>query len=371
MFPPQLAHVMIRWLTKPDDLVYDPFCGRGTVGLEAALLGRRALMSDANPLAQALAAAKVQIPSATRAHRRLRELRVGYAAGVEDLVETPESIRMLYTDETLRQLLYLRRELRAGPADVLLRAVVLGMLHGGHSAAGATRGFSISMPNTFAMAPAYVERYISKHGLVAPECDVFAMLELRLARLQLPSTTLDCGRSWAQDATAPIAMEERPKLVLTSPPYLQVISYGKYNWVRLWFLGAEATSVDRALCTTSSLPRYLVFMESVLLSLRDVVAEDGYVALVIGDVRRGEQQLDLAAAVRDSVALPAGWHDHGTLIDRLPTRHKVSRIWKQQSGRATKTDRILLLSPRAVELPPLSPIRWTLPSFAHPAGAVP
>src|SRR4051812_49694223 len=54
MFPPQIAHVFVRWLSGPGDVVYDPFAGRGTVPLEAALLGRRGVGSDANPLAVTL-----------------------------------------------------------------------------------------------------------------------------------------------------------------------------------------------------------------------------------------------------------------------------------------------------------------------------
>lgn len=365
MFPPQLAHVFVRWLTQPGDTVYDPFCGRGTVGLEAALTGRRALLSDANPLAEALAAAKVQIPSSVRVHRRLRELRQAYAADAEDLDEVPPMIRMLYTDDTLRQLMYLRRALGRGPADTLLRAAVLGMLHANHSREGATRGFSISMPNTFAMAPGYVEHYIATHALIAPECDVFAMLGARVDRMQLPSKTHDAGRVWRQDATQPLALgEERPRLVLTSPPYLQVIQYGKYNWVRLWFLGEDAKQVDATLSTTSSLTRYLRFMTDVLGRLGDALDADAFVALVIGDVRRGNEQLDLASAVADRVAIPGGWHCHGTIVDRLPTKHKVSRIWKNQPGRATKIDRVLLLSRQPQPLPSLSPIRWKSSSFA-------
>lgn len=74
MFPPQIAHVFLRWLTSPGDVVYDPFAGRGTVPLEAALLARRAIASDANPLAVTLSGAKVQVPSETRALRRLGEI---------------------------------------------------------------------------------------------------------------------------------------------------------------------------------------------------------------------------------------------------------------------------------------------------------
>jgi site-specific DNA-methyltransferase (adenine-specific) len=58
MFPPQLARVIIEWLSFPGDPVYDPFSGRGTVALESVLLGRTAYASDANPLAQVLSRAK-------------------------------------------------------------------------------------------------------------------------------------------------------------------------------------------------------------------------------------------------------------------------------------------------------------------------
>src|SRR3954467_10008032 len=72
MFPPQLASVFIRWLTRPGDVVYDPFAGRGTAPFEALLHGRVGLGSDANPLAHALTQAKVRIPSAVAVNRRLR-----------------------------------------------------------------------------------------------------------------------------------------------------------------------------------------------------------------------------------------------------------------------------------------------------------
>ncbi|MBX3328698.1 MAG: hypothetical protein KF682_22720 [Nitrospira sp.] len=37
MFPPMLPRVFIEWLSKPGDVVYDPFSGRGTTLLESLL----------------------------------------------------------------------------------------------------------------------------------------------------------------------------------------------------------------------------------------------------------------------------------------------------------------------------------------------
>ncbi|MGV9596116.1 hypothetical protein ACWDR1_05550 [Streptosporangium sandarakinum] len=292
----------------------------------------------------------------------MAELRRGYVAESVSLIDEPPQITMLYSEYTLKQLVYLRNHLnREDYVDCFWVAIILGMLHANHQKNGASRGFSISMPNTFAMAPGYVERYIKEHGLVRPDVDVFAMLEQRLDRIDLPTARRDGGKTWSHDATVPPPawlIGQKPKLVFTSPPYLQVIKYGKYNWVRLWFLGELPAEVDQRLMASASLSRYLDFMKIVSANLRRVVAEDGYVCFVIGDVRRGERDLNLAQEVWDNVLQAQDWHLHGIIADAVPQQHKVSRIWKHNSGRATKVDRLLLLSPTPQELPEITPPSW-------------
>jgi site-specific DNA-methyltransferase (adenine-specific) len=363
MFPPQIAHVFITWLTQPGEVVYDPFSGRGTAPLEAVLTGRIGYGSDANPLAYSLTQAKVAVPGYADVYKRLGELEHKYRNWSGEAEATPDHIAMLYAPGTLRQLIFLRNCLDRGSAtDAFLVAVVLGMMHGNHSKKGATRGFSISMPNTFAMSPGYVAKYIEQHGLEKPEVDVFQMLRDRVQRLKLPSETMVRGKAWLQDATAdpPSWLRNtKPKLIFTSPPYLQVIKYGKYNWVRLWFLGESSREVDDKLMASASLDRYVDFMTKVCINLRTVLADDGYLCFVIGDVRRETGQLNLAEEVWERVAQPLGWYRHGIIADHLPAGQKVSRIWKNNEGRATKVDRLLLLSPTKQDLPPLKAIRWS------------
>ena len=57
-FIPQIAERAIKILTKPSDLVLDPYCGSGTVLIESLLLKRRALGVDLSPLAVLIAQAK-------------------------------------------------------------------------------------------------------------------------------------------------------------------------------------------------------------------------------------------------------------------------------------------------------------------------
>ena len=374
MFPPKVPYVFIRWLTETGDVVYDPFSGRGTAPMEACRMGRIGMGSDGNPLAHVLTAAKVDAPSTEEARARLRVLRENYQPGDPD--SAPPDIRMLYSQRVLEQLLCLRDTLCLGRRDDrFLMALVLGVMHANFRPGKPARGLSISMPNTFSMSPGYVRGYIEEHQLVPPDVDVFDLLDRKLDRMHLPDTAVTRGSAWKRDARQPVAraIRERPaKLVFTSPPYLSVIKYGKYNWIRLWMLGQDPKAVDGRLVATASLTKYLAFMRTVLQQLAPAVRDDGYLCLMIGDVlqRATGNVTNLAVRVWEEAAEPLGWQLRGIVADRLPTRHKVSRIWKQGRGQATKTDRVLILSPpgrQPQRLPTLGRIRWK-PAITWQAG---
>jgi site-specific DNA-methyltransferase (adenine-specific) len=350
MFPPAIPHVFVEWLTEPGDTVYDPFSGRGTTAFEACLMGRTGVGGDANPLAWLLTSAKVNPPPLSDLARRLRELRSRQR--IFSVNAAPPEIRMLFAPETLGQLLWLRKELNLRQkADRFLAAVLSGVLHLNADSLGRPRGLTVAMPNTFAMSPAYVAKYIRKHRLTAPEVDVISLLQDRVQQLVWPNDDFRRGRSWMRNVRSTLSWPEeinRPRLIFTSPPYLQVIKYGKYNWIRLWLLGMDGKAVDRQLFASSSLKRYLAFMQCAVSRMRRVLRDDGYICLIIGDVRRGDTHLNLAKAVVSQCLTGTDLRAVGTITDRIPVKHKVSRIWKDNPGRATKTDRILILAaPRA------------------------
>ena len=56
---PQLAHWLIRCFSKKNEIVLDPFCGIGTVPLEANILERNSVGFDLNPYAYLVAKAKM------------------------------------------------------------------------------------------------------------------------------------------------------------------------------------------------------------------------------------------------------------------------------------------------------------------------
>lgn len=348
MFPPQVPRVFIEWLTKSGDVVYDPFSGRGTAPLEACRLGRVGIGSDANPLAYILTGAKVDPPTKVSVTRRLNQLRDAQPARRSTQVH--DDIKMLYSAKVLRQLCWLRQELDfEDQTDRFITATILGMMHANFQPGSPARGFSISMPNTFSMSPGYVRRYIAEHGLRPPKVDVFEMIAAKARRMGIPRKRASRGHAWLGDARRPHQLRAQAKLLFTSPPYLGVIKYGKYNWIRLWMLGHEPKEVDSDLVATESLSKYLDFMTEFLAGTSSVVAPDGYLCLMLGDVTdKGDKQttLNLAETVWLNVAKPAGWRRLGMVKDHLPEQHKVSRIWgKRKRGNATKIDRILILGP--------------------------
>src|SRR5262252_5770672 len=76
-FKPQLPRFFIERLTRPGDVVYDPFMGRGTSLLEAAFMGRAPWGNDLNPLSVALIKPRLCPPTADQVQERLATIPFG------------------------------------------------------------------------------------------------------------------------------------------------------------------------------------------------------------------------------------------------------------------------------------------------------
>jgi hypothetical protein len=136
--------------------------------------------------------------------------------------------------------------------------------------------------------------------------------------------------------------------VVTSPPYLRVVKYGYYNWLRTWFLGFDARAIDATLDDAHHREPYLAFMADVLADLRTAITDDAVVVLVIGDVetdrgRRIQGGIGLAERVWEQAAEPLGYRLAGVALDDVAAVRKMTKLWGDEAGQATKTDRILVL----------------------------
>jgi DNA methylase len=364
MFPAKVAHYFIQRYSRPGDVVLDPFSGRGTVPLQARVEGRRTVSNDLNPLAYALSRAKANPPSWNAATTFLQRLEASYHRTGRAELDVPEDIQMLYHPNTLQQIFHLRDHLlHKGlvnwcQEEFMVCGALAGIMHGSHRRDGTSQYLSISMPNTFSMSPTYVKKYIEEKHLIAPDQDVFECLRDKLARLYLDAIDGPDGRTFMQDASS-LLMRGRVKpasvdLIVTSPPYLQVVNYGTANWIRLWLLGLDEVgrehgagrrSLDAALDHRHTYTSYRDFLLRTLRGIRRVLKQSGVAVLIIGDVADpGKTPVPLAAKIWHDVGDQTGLRLLYLMEDHLALRNKVSRIWGDTKGHATNRDCILVLA---------------------------
>ena len=291
MFPESFAETWIERLTRENDVVLDPFSGRGTTAFQALLMHRRAIACDVNDVAYCLTHAKTSAPQLSVLRRRITQLESQF--DVRSWQRTPESrvdfFQHAFSRRTLQQLLFLRSRLRwrTSNVDAMVASLVLGSLHG--EADKSKSYFSNQMPRTISTKPAYSVRFWKSRNLVAPERDVFSILRQRSAfryetfppRGQAIIIHDDMRR-------LPFLFSQLPRpiaCVITSPPYFDVTNFEEDQWLRLWFLGGPPRPTIGRISRDdrySFADKYWGFIGDMWRSLGAVAARNAHVVVRIG-----------------------------------------------------------------------------------------
>lgn len=233
--------------SNPGEWVLDPFCGRGTTILAARLRGLPSVGVDSNPIAAAIAAAKLP-------HVRPHEIIALARAILTDVrrgpvPETPMGAfwELCYAPSTLRDICRIRNYLLrrcSTRVEVALRGLMLGILHGPQTQKTPTY-LSNQMPRTYSTKPVSAVNYWKKHKLKPPTVDVLTAISRRaqFSFKELPPTTR--GRLITGDSRTCNFDSLGPRFswVVTSPPYYGMRTYFPDHWLRNWFVGGP-TDVD-------------------------------------------------------------------------------------------------------------------------------
>ena len=391
-FKPQLVDFFVQRLTEPGDLVYDPFMGRGTTVVEAALLNRAAAGCDVNPLCRVLTKPRLAPPTLEQVSERLRALDLTWSDSY------PEDLTVFFHPETLNAMCALRSYLRKLHAEGAMDGVdqwiemvavnrltghspgffsvytlppnqavsidsqrnrpVESMLGGGRrlssvmlsdsSSRRASPCFEIAgTPRDDGLSIDSQRKINARRRQTPVVRDV-----VRLIIKKSKSLLRDCGDATRRrlaahaartrllvqaSSSTPEIRSASVRLVVTSPPFLDVVNYASDNWLRCWFCGIEADAVP--ITMTRKLDTWRSAMTDVFGELQRVLVPGGHVAFEVGEVRGGTIRLEATVIpCGESVGL-----EPLAVVVNSQVFTKTSNCWGVSNNRkGTNTNRIVV-----------------------------
>jgi hypothetical protein len=344
-FKPQLPRFFIEFLTEPGDIVYDPFSGRGTTIIEAALLNRNVISNDINPLSRIFCRPRLFIPDLQEVNNRLNKIEI-------KKLSTDINLDMFFHEETLDEILSIRKYLAEKTADGKndnvddwIRMVATNRLTG-HS----TGFFSVyTLPPNQAVLPER-QKLINEKRKQIPEYrntrqiileksknlikDISTKKTVEISRIGANALFIetDAGETF-------LIKDDSVKLTVTSPPFLDVVQYSDDNWMRSWFNNIDADTVGQNMTVTRKIVEWNYIMGLVFKELYRITTNNGYVAFEVGDVKSGKVCLDDHIV---KIGIDSGFECLGIMINQQNFT-KTANIWGiSNNKKGTNTNRIVM-----------------------------
>ncbi len=346
-FKPQLPKFFIELFTAENEFVYDPFNGRGTTVVEAALLGRNVIANDVNPLSLILTRPRITIPSLKEVEKRLEEIQVGNTGSRSG--DSPETIdlSMFFHSRTLDEIIslknYLNEKAETGKEDNTdrwIRMVATNRLTG-HS----NGFFSVyTLPPNQAVS-AERQKKINIQRNQQPEYRDVKKLILKKSKVLLSEVPTERRKKTVAQFLNTDASKTRSiknnsvSLTVTSPPFLDVVQYADDNWLRCWFNGIDMNVVSKKITMSKTLEDWSAKMQSVFNELYRITKPNGIVAFEVGEVRHGKIKLEEAVI---PLGIYAGFACDALVINQQDFT-KTANIWGVSNNKAgTNSNRIVV-----------------------------
>lgn len=304
-----IARVVIAKATRPGERVLDPFCGSGTVLLEATLAGRRAAGVDLNPIAGPLVAVKCERRDDAAIGRFLETVMQVGEASVERvrareraIAKLPPSMLGWYGPHVLKEMAGLLEEIRSVEDEGDRRA--MEMVFSSLVVKLSKKKAETSEQET--------DKRIRKGlttELFVRKCEELGERWHALARA-LPRDAI-APRVFQGDArglTKLLGDRTKARLVLTSPPYGGTYDYHAQHALRLAWLGLDARGLahleigarrSATVDEDEAAERWHHDVGAMLASIESVLAPDGTVVLLMGDGRFGRHRMPLIPQLLD------------------------------------------------------------------------
>lgn len=350
MFSPSLANFFIKTYSDKNDIILDTFSGRGTTLLEARLLDRQSYAIDLNPFAYILSRAKSQSFKIQDVLKRINYWEKKYFSNniIYDFDNTYDDLKVYYSEKNLHQLVFIKKNLgmkfkKISAIDNFILAVILGIMHGPMRKSGQSIYFSLSMSNHTSMSVNYVRNYALKHNLKKPDDNIFEKIKNRVVYILKKSKYSDNIAQVKLGNALEISkyFDIKPKLIFTSPPYLNLINYTKQNWIKMWMLGFDNNQDNDniKLDDRHNFLSYKTFMTNYLLEIAKICNNDTTVILVIGDAnnKRIHNYFEL---MWDEIKKIVPFKLRETYTDSIVQEKKATNSLGTKAGKATRIDKM-------------------------------
>ncbi len=345
-FKPQLPKYFILKFSNRGDKIYDPFMGRGTTLLEGALLGRRIVGNDVNPLSKILLNPRLNPPTLEEIENRLKII------PIEANVSADIDLSMFYHSDTESEIVSLKHYLFYSKMNGLednidrwIRMVATNRLTG-HSPGffsvytlppnqAASQNSQIKINNKRNQKPDYrdIKKVILKKSKTLLK-SVNSIIRVQLN--QISKTTLLLENK-AEHTTR--IKNNSIQLTVTSPPFLDIVQYSKDNWLRCWFNNIDIQDLDKKITVVKSIENWKHSMRNVFKELYRITKTGGFVAFEVGEVRNGKIKLEEEVY---PIGIETGFSCQNIYIN-TQNFTKTSNIWGiHNNHNGTNTNRIIV-----------------------------
>ena len=337
-FKPQLPGYFLTKYCNTDDVVYDPFMGRGTTLIEAQLHNCNVIGNDINPLSKVLVEGRLQPPSIIDVKNTLNEIDLEQLSAD---IEIDKRFLVFFHNKTLKEIYGWKtffEKCPSTPINKWLQMVACSKLTG-H---GKSYFSGYTLPPNLAASFKSQKRINEKSNKEHPYKDTKEIILKKTGTLlknSLPSyytkkTNLLLNES--ADKTPQIE-SNTVDLVITSPPFLAEVNYLLDNWIKMWFCDIELGK-DK-IWQTSKTDIWSANMKNVFHELKRVLTSKGRIVFEVGEVKKKSIFLeDLVIPAAKEVGLNPEY-----ILINTQAFTKTAHCWGIQNNKVgTNTNRIIV-----------------------------
>ena len=356
-FKAELPRYFIERFTAPGEIVFDPFSGRGTTVIEAALLGRNVISNDINPLSKILVKPRLNPPALDLIKERLNTILL---TSFSDETLCDIDLSMFFHEKTLKEIellknWFIQRESSntIDATDEWIRMVATNRLTG-HSP-GFLSVYTLP-PNQAVSAERQI--LINKKYEQKPEYRNTSDLIIKKSKQLVSDLDETSRRNLIRASAAAQFMshdaielneikDNSISLVVTSPPFLDIVQYAKDNWLRCWFNNIDAEAIGRKLTIPRTVEAWSATMQSVINQLARITKPGGLIAFEVGEVRKGTIKLENQVI---PLGIAAGLELLGVMVNNQNFT-KTAHIWGiTNNHNGTNSNRIILFVKKSLSI---------------------